>query len=753
MQIDIRTLTVVMGITHILQVIVFMHQYAVNRQFPGVKWWFLWSVVEIAGFTCLLLRAIPSIAPVMVVFQSPLIILGVCFVYVGIARFLEQRSGILLIKAICAAFVAVHLYLLFIHDDINMRGVAFSAAMAAVALLTAWLLLVWKTRVVASTAILLAMTFIAHGVFHLYRSALLIYGAPLTAVLEPTVMNTTMYLDGIVVAIIWTFGFIIMINRRLNADITATKDEMEKIFNTSPDAALITRLGDGLIVNANEGFTALTGFARAETINKTVIDVRIWSDPDDRKKFTGELLAKGYCENYEGRFQKKDGSFMYGLVSAKVIVLKDVPHIISITHDITKRKEMEEALRRSKAELERANLQLQEAFEQESKLTVQARAASAAKSQFVANISHEIRTPLNGVIGICDLLLDTNLSGEQLKYAQAINTSAQALLNIINSTLDFSKIEAGKVELERLDFNLREVMGDIIRVLDINAAKKDLSLHYAIAPGVPCSLNGDYMRLQQVLFNLVGNAVKFTDAGRIEVEVALDDENPEGARLRFEISDTGPGISPDKINTLFSAFTQADASTTRRFGGTGLGLAISKGLVQQMGGSIGVESRPGRGSTFWFVIPFAKQKAAALPEQAAEAGPQIAGEKNIRILVAEDNPVNQMVIMGILKKLGHAAVVVGNGREAVCELEKSDYDLVLMDIQMPEMDGLEATAIIRAPGSQVRNHAIPVLALTAHTMTEEHNKCLAAGMNGYLSKPVNLKAVAAAIDGQFARPG
>ncbi len=565
--------------------------------------------------------------------------------------------------------------------------------------------------------------------------------------------------------------------------------------------------------------------------------------------------------------------------------------LMGAIQDITERKIAEEELLRAKQATDSVNRQLEKSITRANRLVMEAEMANEAKSEFLANMSHEIRTPMNGVIGMIGLLLDTKLSKEQREFAEIVQNSANALLSVINDILDFSKIEAKKMDLESLDFDLRTTIEDSIDLMASRAQEKGLEFVCRLDPNIPPLLRGDPGRLRQILINLVGNSIKFTSRGEIAVRISLEQENKERATLRVTVGDTGIGIPAKKQATLFEAFTQADASTTREYGGTGLGLSISKRLVELMDGEIGLESTQGAGSTFWFTAVFDKQPpgetdyttlpeslrdirilsvddnatnrrwlsilldnwgsrhdAAADAEEALEKLRQSAAEgdpfriaildmrmpmmngetlgeriktdsvlsntilvmmtsigkrgdanrlreigfagyltkpikqsilyeclvrvlsnkhqwsdqpsgaiitrhllmderrRNVRILLAEDNPVNATVAMSILSKHGYRADVATNGAEAIELLAEKSYDLVLMDCQMPGMDGYEATREIRRQASQVLNPEIPIVAMTANVMPGDRQKCLDAGMNDYLPKPVDPNSLIAVIE-------
>jgi two-component system, sensor histidine kinase and response regulator len=641
--------------------------------------------------------------------------------------------------------------------------------------------------------------------------------------------------------------------------------ELATFFQMSRDMMLIAGF-DGTFRRVNPAWETTLGYASEELVSRRYLD---FIHPDDREatKHEAASLASGSSlVFFENRYRHKDGSYRWLSWSATPVPEEGL--IYATARDVTEQ-------RRVAAELEKAR--------------TDADAANRAKSDFLANMSHEIRTPMNAVLGMAELLLDTRLSAEQREYVATLKDSAESLLELLNDVLDFSKIEAGALELHPVEFDVRETVGDTLRTLGVRAHQKGLEIAARIAPDVPERLLGDATRLRQVIVNLVGNAIKFTERGEVLVQIEKEREADGEAVLRFLVADTGIGIARAKQKVVFDAFTQADSSITRRYGGTGLGLAISAQLVAMMGGRISLESESGRGSRFRFTLafPLAPPRPASEPaklgglrvlvvddnatnrrilvemlrhwrlrpvavaggraairemEKAQRAGrpfplvlldanmpemdgfalaghikrhPRLVGGsimmltsggrpgdrarclelgvstyltkpikqsdlldaivgvlsagapspspssraaarkkpggRRLSVLVAEDNVVNQRVAAGLLEQAGHTVAIAANGREAVDATLKQPFDLVLMDVQMPEMDGLEATAAIRERERQKGGH-LPIVAVTAHAMKGDAERCLAAGMDAYVPKPLQPRELFATIESLVSGP-
>jgi signal transduction histidine kinase/CheY-like chemotaxis protein len=409
-----------------------------------------------------------------------------------------------------------------------------------------------------------------------------------------------------------------------------------------------------------------------------------------------------------------------------------------INAQITESAHLKQVLQAENYALQVENQALQQAEERLRRDKEEAEATSNAKGEFLAYMSHEIRTPVNGVIGMTRLALATQPNLEQKEYLEVIEASASALLKIINDVLDFSKVEARKLHLEHVPFDLRQNLQQTLRLFAARAREKGIELRESINAPIPDALVGDPGRLQQILVNLLENALKFTPSGTVTVSIRALEQNASDIKLKFSVADTGMGIPKEKHALIFEAYKQADGSTTRNFGGTGLGLSICSELVALMNGEIWVESEPEKGSCFYFTAVLGVREERAEPN--AQSGPIDAFSEKMpmKVLLVEDNPINQRLALRLLEKRGHHVTVAGNGREALETLERFawNFDAVLMDIQMPEMDGLEATREIRRLESFGTGH-LPIIAVTAHALKRDRERCLGAGMDNYVSKPID----------------
>jgi PAS domain S-box-containing protein len=481
---------------------------------------------------------------------------------------------------------------------------------------------------------------------------------------------------------------------------------------------------EGSVLFLNPAGRQMVGFDKDEPIAVSVFDYLM---DEDREGFRERVLPAVMRDGrWEGETRLK-----HQKTGAPIPMWQS---IFSITEQGTNRRIAMGTICRDMTERKREEHELLAAKEA-------AEAASRAKSEFLANMSHEIRTPMNGILGMTALALDTELSPEQREYLGMVKSSADSLLELINTILDFSKIEAGKLELESIEFNLRDTLEPTLKTLALRAHETSLALNYQVRPEVPETLVGDPGVLRQIIVNLVGNAIKFTEHGEVNVRVEHESEEERRACLHFRVEDTGIGIPVESQTRIFDAFAQADTSTTRRYGGTGLGLTISRRLVEMMGGRIWLESTLGKGSAFDFTAWLGKagQTNPRAVDPLSPPGihlPLPERRRGFHILLAEDNRVNQMLAVRLLEKRGHHVQVAGDGREALEKLGTADFDLVLMDVQMPVMGGFEATAAVREIEKSTGKH-IPIVALTAHAVTGDRERCLAAGMNGYVAKPIH----------------
>ncbi len=486
----------------------------------------------------------------------------------------------------------------------------------------------------------------------------------------------------------------------------------------------------GVVRRVNRAECRLLGLSPCEMLGRPVWE---FVSEEEREKSRQAVMRKLAGEQpltpFLRVYQCRDGRRVLAEIHENLIRNHRgrIVGIRSAMLDVTEREEARRKMELQALELERTNHELAEAL-------AAARRATELKNQFLANVSHEIRTPLHAILGMAELLAATPLDAQQQEYLRALRQSGQVLLELINDLLDISTIEAGRLRLERAPFDPGELLRSVADLVHPRAKAKGLELTCTVDPQLNLRVLGDAGRVRQILLNLADNAVKFTERGWIRLSAACTGESQKSVRLRFAVQDTGIGIAPEHQTHLFQSFVQGDGSSRRRYGGTGLGLAISKRLVELMRGRIGLESRVGEGSTFWFELELEK---AALPQPLPTASPVLTEsprDKPYRILLAEDNPINQKIALKMLQQAGFLAEAVTNGLEAVEAISRRPYDLVLMDIQMPGMDGYEATARIRRLEGD-RRHT-PIVALTANAMEGDRERCLAAGMDDYLPKPV-----------------
>jgi len=512
-------------------------------------------------------------------------------------------------------------------------------------------------------------------------------------------------------------------SRQVEESRQMTLRELETILSASLVGIILVR--DGIITSVNEKMCSIFGYQEEELIGR---DVRsFFASKNSFRKFVhlyARQLALRDLEHIEYPLRRRDGKLIPCSLSGRAIVPSDLAQgVVWVVEDIRERKKAERELEQAKEAAE---------------------AASLAKSEFLANMSHEIRTPMNGIIGIAEYLLGREPDPARRGKLELIHTSAKRLMRIINDILDFSKNEKERLEMTPVPFSLRTLMNEVVDSLSLQAADKGIALDLVIDDTIPDLLNGDDVRLMQVLMNLVGNGIKFTSQGRVTVRLTRQREDaPDEAAVLFEIEDTGIGINPAKQEIVFDAFAQADSSHSRKYGGTGLGLPIARRIIQLMGGDIQLESREGEGSRFWFVLSFSLADAGAVSgkfeENFSAVSPDLPSLHG-HVLLAEDDFINATLARSLLEDSGLTVQTVGSGSEAVQAWRDNGFDCILMDVQMPEMDGYEAVARIRILEKQRGGH-VPIIAMTACAMEEDRQKCIDAGMDDYIAKPVDRKGL------------
>lgn len=540
---------------------------------------------------------------------------------------------------------------------------------------------------------------------------------------------------------------------RVEQELLRSEMQFRSIWEASSEPMFLTGQA-GVIVRANRAFAALVG-EDPEALNGR--NVSTLFNLEDRQTLQEYYRARqtspvrAHLFERELRFER-GRSGIFEISVTRVEIPGEQPQMLCILRDVTKQKVQARELARAKEaaeaanqELVMANRSLEETGRLAREMADRAEALSAAKSEFLANMTHEVRTPLNGILGMTGLALDTELEPDQREYLELVKSSAEALLSLVTDVLDFSKYEAGKLGLDCVPFSIRKLVRETLRPLALRASVSGLAFESIIDDPVPDQLMGDPVRIGQVLRNLVGNAIKFTNAGHVSVRVSAESVHDSNVMLSFSIADTGIGIPPEMQRAIFEPFTQADASTSRKYGGTGLGLSISAGLVELMDGKMWVESHPGAGSTFYFTITVQlPPKEISLSRVSAEPGRSTV-KKKLNILVAEDNGVNQRLAVRLLEREGHRVTLAGSGQEALdrfdqTRFEQPPFDLILMDVQMPGLDGLQATAGIREKERAAGGH-VPIVAMTAQAAESDRLRCLESGMDAYVTKPVQVAAL------------
>jgi len=580
MGIDIRTVSLILGITHLIQVLVFFYQYKLNKNIKGPGWWLLWSATESLAFVLIFLRNNPSLHHFVIIFQNILILSGTIFIYIGTLLFFDRKVNLKLIVPLFLVFLITHFYFIFFNDNIDIRTINISAFLSLFSFLTAITIFKHKKSAIELTANFNTILFVFHGCVFAYRTVMIGLGTEVTDVFSPTLFNFLPYFDALIVSLLWTFGFTMMLNQSLTSQITDAKTHFEQLFNTNPDAALISRLNDGLLIQCNESFEKISGYTKEDISGLTSLDIKLWNNPNDRLELIRIISEKGFCDNFESLFQRKNGQVFTGLLSATILTLKEIPHLISVIRDITERKQIEEEIKSKNEELKKIN---------------------AEKDKFFSIIAHDLKGPFNGFLGLTQVMaeeLPSLTPAEAHKIAVSMSNSAKNLYHLLENLLEWSQMQKGAFPFNPEGFQLVEVVNNCIDINLESAKRKNIEISNHVADGLLAF--ADKNMIQTVIRNLIFNAIKFTPTGgKITIFAKVGINN----NMEISVKDSGIGMSPILIDNLFKLHIQTKRKGTEGEKSSGLGLILCKAFIDKHNGKIWVESEEGKGSVFYFTIP------------------------------------------------------------------------------------------------------------------------------------------------------
>ncbi|MCX7860707.1 MAG: PAS domain S-box protein [Chloroflexus sp.] len=850
MTVDLLTLSIALNLANALQCAALIGLAVANRGRAGPVWWAAGMGVLTVGLSMTTLRDVAAIPLVINAVSHALVGGGMLLLYHGVERFLGNRGHPYRLLFIWLLILSAYLLLALTGDVPPLRRILFSVVVAICSFLIGLRFLREARPDLHSIVLFLAIVFFTNSIFFALRGVALATEANWLVVSPP--WQTATYLISIATTTLWTFGLILLINRELAIEQRDALQQLEQIFVAQPDAVLLSRLTDGVFVKVNRGFTDISGYTAEEALGKSGLTLNLWHSPEDRRRWAELMQRDGCCSGVEFRFRRRDGELRTCLLSSQIVMIRGVPHAISVIHDITERKQMEEALRRSDAryrliaenttdviwlldtqtarftffspsiskligysaaealelsfkhiltadsaqhvqsalnymlrewkgdDLTTAppwtaeidlvhrdghvvNAEIITSFvrDENDRLMVlgvarditarkrteielrlarqQAEAANRAKSAFLANVSHELRTPLHAVLGFAQLLRrDDNLTSAQREYLDIINRSGEHLLKLINNVLDLAKIEAGRYTYSAAPLDVRQLVADLQALFRPRAEAKQLHLTVMCAPEIPPVIVSDEAKVRQILINLLGNAIKFTEHGMVQLRVEL--APPQ--QILFTVEDTGIGISPFEQAHLFRPFFQGQQAAQQvTESGVGLGLSISYELARLMGGDLTVYSEGvGRGARFTLALPVQTPITSplSLPENlpALQAVRLRPGQPIYRMLVADDQPANALFLVTLLRRLGFAVQSVANGQEALEVWRAWQPHMIWLDVRMPRIDGLTVARQIREICTNTPGLLRPfVIAMSAHVFSETPDVVAEAGCDGFVAKP------------------